>query len=153
MNLRTLLFNLCIIGSSVNINSESKNLSILGPYNSTEKSNYIELILVIDNKVFKSFDSDSQKVHKFSKDLINHVNSLFVHLNIFIALTEVVIWTEQDQIKISSEGDQTLRNFLAYRRQSLVVDHPNDYAVLLTGQKFDGGIIEKTLRGPICTYE
>jgi len=164
MNMRTLLLHLISVGiliqicvaSSGSINSENEILSqktIFGPYNSSEKSNYIELVLVADTKIFKSFDSDIQKVHEFSKDLINHVNSLFAPLNIFIALTDVVIWTKDDQINITTNGDQTLTNFLQYRRQSLAIDHPNDYAVLVTGQTFDYGIIENTLKKPICTYE
>ena len=31
--------------------------------------------------------------------------------------------------------------------------HPNDNAQLLTGVEFDGGVVGKALKGPICTYE
>lgn len=57
---------------------------------------------------------------------------LYVPLNIFIALVGVVVWTEYDEISLSSNGDTTLTNFLHYRRERLVKEHPNDNAQLLT---------------------
>lgn len=57
---------------------------------------------------------------------------LYVPLNIFIALVGVVVWTEYDEISISTNGDATLTNFLHYRRERLVKEHPNDNAQLLT---------------------
>lgn len=53
-------------------------------------------------------------------------------LNIFIALVGVQVWTEVDEITLSSNGDATLSNFLRYRREKLVQDMPNDNAQLLT---------------------
>ena len=57
---------------------------------------------------------------------------LYMPLNIFIALVGVVVWTEYDEISLSSNGDTTLTNFLHYRRERLVKEHPNDNAQLLT---------------------
>jgi hypothetical protein len=57
---------------------------------------------------------------------------LYVPLNIFIALVGVVVWTENDEIALSPNGDTTLTNFLHYRREHLVRHHPNDNAQLLT---------------------
>lgn len=53
-------------------------------------------------------------------------------LNIFIALVGVVVWVDYDQITLSTKGDTTLTNFLHYRRERLVKEHPNDNAQLLT---------------------
>lgn len=53
-------------------------------------------------------------------------------LNIFIALVGVQVWSDMDEITISSNGDTTLTNFLRYRREKLVQDIPNDNAQLLT---------------------
>lgn len=93
------------------------------------------------------------KVHQHCKDIVNIINALYVPLNIFIALLGVVIWTEQNMADLSSDGDKTLRSFLNYRRKYLVKDHPNDNAQLLTGETFEGGVVGKALKGPICTYE
>lgn len=57
---------------------------------------------------------------------------LYIPLNIFVALVGVVVWTEYNEITLVSNGDTTLTNFLSYRREHLVKDHPNDNAQLLT---------------------
>lgn len=64
-----------------------------------------------------------------------------------------MVWTEKDEIELSNDGDKTLKNFLNYRRKTLVKEHPNDNAQLLTKETFDGGVVGKALKGPICTYE
>lgn len=74
-------------------------------------------------------------------------------LNIFVALIGVVIWTEKNEVELSSNGDTTLKNFLHYRKKILVKEHPNDNAQLLTKETFDSGVVGKALKGPICTYE
>ena len=67
------------------------------------------------------------------QDVANVMNALYSPLNIYIALVGVVVWTEYDEITLSTNGDTTLTNFLHYRRERLVQDHPNDNAQLLTG--------------------
>lgn len=110
-------------------------------------------MLVVDNKVFKSLDRDFTKVHTHCKDIANTINALYVPLNIFVVLIGVVIWNEQNMADLTSDGDKTLRSFLNYRKKILLRDHPNDNAQLLTGEVFDGGVVGKALKGPICTYE
>lgn len=51
------------------------------------------------------------------------------------------MWTEQNEIELSADGDKTLKNFLNYRRKVLSKDHPNDNAQLLTDVQFDGGVV------------
>jgi Reprolysin (M12B) family zinc metalloprotease len=111
------------------------------------------LVLVVDNKVYNALDRDKTKVHQHCKDIANIINALYVPLNIFVALLGVVIWTEKNMADLSSDGDKTLRSFLNYRRKYLVKEHPNDNAQLLTGEVFEGGVVGKALKGPICTYE
>lgn len=122
---------------------------IRGPYNENADSRYVELVLVVDMDEFKEKDEDLQKVYRHCKDIANIINSvsivcfsyfrglifffqLFVPLNIFIALVGVVVWTDANQIKLSTNGDTTLTNFLHYRRERLLKEHPNDNAQLLT---------------------
>lgn len=68
-------------------------------------------------------------------------SQLYVPLNIFVALVGVVVWTEKNEIDLSTDGDKTLKNFLNYRRKVLVKDHPNDNAQLLTKEQFEGGVV------------
>lgn len=123
------------------------------PYNANQQSRYVELVLVVDNKVFKSLDRDFTKVHTHCKDIANTINALYVPLNIFVVLIGVVIWNEQNMADLTSDGDKTLRSFLNYRKKILLREHPNDNAQLLTGEVFEGGVVGKALKGPICTYE
>lgn len=110
-------------------------------------------MLVVDNKVFKSLDHDFTKVHTHCKDIANTINALYVPLNIFVVLIGVVIWNENNKADLTADGDKTLRSFLNYRKKILLRDHPNDNAQLLTGEVFEGGVVGKALKGPICTFE
>ncbi|CAL1269797.1 unnamed protein product [Larinioides sclopetarius] len=123
------------------------------PYKSNRKSRYVELIIVNDNKEFKEFNQDKNAVFQRSKEIANIVNGLYSPLNIFIALVGVIVWSDHDEIKLSPDGDATLTNFLHYRRERLAQEHPNDNAQLITAMTFDGGVVGKALKGPICTYE
>ncbi|XP_054288556.1 disintegrin and metalloproteinase domain-containing protein 12 [Macrosteles quadrilineatus] len=126
---------------------------IRGPYNANARSSYVELVLVMDNKEYKALGENMDKVNNHCKDIANIINALYVPLNIFIALVGVVVWTEYDEIALSANGDTTLTNFLHYRREKLVKEHPNDNAQLLTRIQFEGGVVGKALKGPICTFE
>ncbi|XP_055377516.1 putative uncharacterized protein DDB_G0277255 isoform X2 [Condylostylus longicornis] len=131
----------------------SSESEIHGPYNANKYSSFVELVIVVDNKVYQSFGENLKKVHNHCKDLANIVNALYVPLNIFIALVGVVVWSEQNEIVLSEDGDVTLKNFLIYRKTKLIIDHPNDNAQLLTKEQFSGGVVGKALKGPICTFE
>ncbi|XP_075148734.1 disintegrin and metalloproteinase domain-containing protein meltrin [Haematobia irritans] len=133
--------------------SDDESNMIRGPYNSNKHSSYVEIVIVVDNKAYKSFNENMKKVHQHCKDLANIMNALYVPLNIFIALVGVVIWNESNEIEITPDADITLRNFLNYRRTKLVLEHPNDSAQLLTKIKFDKGVVGKAFKGPICTHE
>lgn len=56
----------------------------------------------------------------------------------------MVVWTEQNEIELSNDGDKTLKNFLKFRRTTLIKDHPNDNAQLLTKVQFEGGVVGKS---------
>ncbi|XP_032793698.2 mucin-5AC [Daphnia magna] len=124
-----------------------------GPFKANSRSRYVELVLVVDNKSYESQDKDLNRVFRRCKDIANIVNALYAPLNIFVALVGIVVWSEKDEIQISVKGDETLTNFLHYRRVRLSKEHPNDNAQLLTGVQFQGGVVGKALKGPMCTYE
>ncbi|XP_060864601.1 disintegrin and metalloproteinase domain-containing protein 9 [Metopolophium dirhodum] len=127
--------------------------SLKGPYNENDKSRFIELVFVVDQEEYKYFNGELSKVYQHTKAIANIINSLYIPLNIFITLVGVVVWTEYNEITLESNGDTTLTNFLTYRREHLVKDHPNDNAQLLTKVQFENGVVGKALKGPICTYE
>lgn len=133
--------------------SSSSTTPIRGPYNANKHSSYVELVIVIDNKMFKSMKENFKVVQQYCKDITNIINALYEPLNIFIGLVGVVIWNEANEIELSSDGEITLKNFLHYRKKVLFKDHPNDNAQLFTKEHFEGGVVGKALKGPICTYE
>lgn len=49
---------------------------IRGPYNANKYSSYVELVIVVDNKVYKHFQESAKKVHQHCKNLANIINSV-----------------------------------------------------------------------------
>uniref|UniRef100_A0A1S4GI55 Disintegrin and metalloproteinase domain-containing protein 12 n=1 Tax=Anopheles gambiae TaxID=7165 RepID=A0A1S4GI55_ANOGA len=133
--------------------SGSSSPKIRGPYNANKYSSYVELVIVVDNKMFKTMRENFKTVQQYCKDITNIINALYEPLNIFVGLVGVVVWNEGDEIELSKDGEVTLKNFLHYRKKTLIKDHPNDNAQLFTKEHFDGGVVGKALKGPICTYE
>lgn len=68
----------------------------------------------------------------------------------------MVVWNESNEIELSSDGDDTLKKFLHYRRNSLL-SYPNDNAQLLTKEQFEGGVVGKCIiywsYSYICVYQ
>lgn len=54
----------------------SDGAQVRGPYNANKRSSYVELVLVVDNKVFKSLDRNYTKVHQHCKDIANIINAV-----------------------------------------------------------------------------
>lgn len=46
------------------------------PYNANRQSSFVELVIVVDNDVFKKMDENLDKVHKYCKDIANIINSV-----------------------------------------------------------------------------
>ncbi|XP_037504536.1 zinc metalloproteinase-disintegrin-like EoMP06 [Rhipicephalus sanguineus] len=130
-----------------------RSVVIQPPFKSNARSRYVELLIVNDNKEFIKMKRNKEAVFERSKQIANIVNALYAPLNIFIALVGVIVWTEHDEIVMSSDGDATLTKFLQYRRERLAREHPNDNAQLITDIVLDSSVVGKALKGPICTYE
>jgi hypothetical protein len=143
-------------------------------YYKRAKHLYVELILVVDHKIYKAFDSDLDKVHHYCKDVANVVDivstfykkllvpthscivlyfQIYEPLNISIVLSGVIVWNEWNVIHISKRSASTLINFLNYRRDVLNKMHRNDNAQLLTMQKFEKGVVGKSRINGICSLE
>ncbi|XP_015110577.1 disintegrin and metalloproteinase domain-containing protein 28 isoform X2 [Diachasma alloeum] len=126
---------------------------ILGPYNANSGSRYLELAFVVDQKIYAKLGSDIDEVHRHIKDLANIINALYTPLNVFVALVGIEVWTQYDKIPLSPVSARTLESFMEYRRRYLLREIPNDNSQLLTGIRFDGGIVGKAGVGSICTFE
>ena len=65
----------------------------------------------------------------------------------------MVIWNERNEIHINDNSGMVLENFLQYRKDRLIKEHPNDNAQLISGVAFANGTVGKALLGPVCSYE
>lgn len=46
------------------------------PYNSNAQSSFVELVLVVDNKVFKGLGENLKKTHQRCQDIANIINAV-----------------------------------------------------------------------------
>ncbi|ESP03731.1 hypothetical protein LOTGIDRAFT_136948, partial [Lottia gigantea] len=126
---------------------------IRGPYDGNENTRFVELYLVNDRSTVSTLNHNSSEVIKKSQDIVNIVSRLYRPLNIYVALVGVEIWESRDKIVITKSPDVTLENFLRYRRERINPFHINDNAQLITGTKFDEGVVGKAIKGRICTFQ
>lgn len=68
---------------------------------------------------------------------------MYEPLDVFVALTGIVVWNQEDMIEITSNATEMVYRFLEYRANVLSPNHPNDAAFLLTNKTFDDGILGK----------
>uniref|UniRef100_A0A182NL16 Uncharacterized protein n=1 Tax=Anopheles dirus TaxID=7168 RepID=A0A182NL16_9DIPT len=125
--------------------------TVRGPYQANPHSHFVELLLVADNSLFRKMDQDVWQVYQYCANLTNHINMLYNPLNIFVALTDVVVWKDYDRINVSARGEDTLNSFLKYRSTTLLQDHPHDHAQLLTAVEFRDSVIGKAKVGGMCS--
>lgn len=123
------------------------------PWNSDQNSRYVELVLVVDTRLYIQFGRRTQAIHDICNQIAKKINSIYLPLNIYVFLVGVVIWRDYDKIQLDLDADLTLQRFLHYRKQVLLNNIPNDNAQLLTGVHFDKGVVGKALKGPICTKD
>lgn len=126
------------------------------PYGATteEHPNFVELFLVNDHTMYEQWDDDVDTVILRSQQIANTVNMLYKPLNIFIVLVGVEVWTDEDKIELSNDGDETLARFLKYRREFIIPDHPNDNTQLISGYSvFTNGVVGKAYKGLMCSFQ
>lgn len=76
---------------------------------------------------------------------------MFIPFNISIALKDVIVWDERDEILIYNSSNITLINFLDYRSEKLLPTNPNDYAHLLTMRQLDSGVLGRSYKNYMCS--
>lgn len=123
------------------------------PYESNSSSLYVELLIVHDHSQYEEYQGDTLKIAERSLQIVNIMNAFYKQLNVFIALVGVVLWIEKDEIVLTDDGDATLTNFLKYRHDKLLSRYHHDSAQLITNTSFNGSVVGKALKGPICTFE
>ncbi|KAB5528302.1 hypothetical protein PHYPO_G00138690 [Pangasianodon hypophthalmus] len=134
----------------------------LPPYTSKSKSRssgptmfqqqkYNEIILVVDNRMYKKMDSDINKVRKRIFEIVNFVNAVYKPMNTFIALIGLTAWTDSDKIAVTAPAGETLDKFTTWRNNELIKQKKHDNAHLITGIDLDGSTVGLAFIGTLCS--
>lgn len=54
----------------------STGTTVRGPYNANKQSSFVELVLVVDNKVYKGLGENLKKTHARCQDIANIINAV-----------------------------------------------------------------------------
>ncbi|XP_020611781.1 disintegrin and metalloproteinase domain-containing protein 8-like isoform X2 [Orbicella faveolata] len=117
-------------------------------YLKTTKTRYTELMLIVDNVVYKKYKQDIADVKRRVFTLVNAVDVIYQKINIRVVLSALEIWTDKDHIPFVKKAGEDLRNFENHRLSNQA-GVAYDSVHLLRGTMWDdyGGMAYK---GEIC---
>ncbi|XP_066445528.1 zinc metalloproteinase-disintegrin-like MTP4 [Eleutherodactylus coqui] len=101
-----------------------------------QSKKYVELFIVADQSMYTKYDQDIQKVNQRLFGIVNHMNTYYKQINIFVALIGIEIWNSGDQIQVVSDYNALLPRFTDWRVQSLLPRKPHDNAQFITNVDF-----------------
>jgi len=85
----------------------------------TNTTFYVELVVVVDNTLYRRHGSSGSRVTKRVRDIVNIVNGLYNLIGVSVVLTGVIFWSDRDKISITSDSSRTLSDFTRYRERTL----------------------------------
>ncbi|EDV29259.1 uncharacterized protein TRIADDRAFT_1282, partial [Trichoplax adhaerens] len=110
---------------------------------------YIELLLVVDNRLAGQFQFENELIKNYVIQVANILDMGFKQLKVRIALTGLITWNVKDEIDVTPDTLGTLNRFSGYRSSQLE-KYPNDNAQLLTGIDLAGGTVGMGFISTIC---
>uniref|UniRef100_A0A182C5P2 Metalloproteinase n=1 Tax=Phalotris mertensi TaxID=1260334 RepID=A0A182C5P2_9SAUR len=111
---------------------------------------YIEFVIVVDNGMFRKYSSDFTAIRTRIYEIVNILNTIYRALNFHLALTGLEIWSNGNQINVTSNSYVTLPLFGKWRATDLLPRKSHDNAQLLTSIDFDGPVIGLGYMGSLC---
>ncbi|KAJ8013613.1 hypothetical protein DPEC_G00031620 [Dallia pectoralis] len=114
---------------------------------------YVELIIVADNREFQKQGKDVAKVKQRLAEIANYVDKFYRALNIRVALVGLEVWSDQDKCPVTQDPFITLHEFLDWRKLKLLPTRPHDNAQLVSGVYFQGTTIGMAPIMSMCTAE
>ncbi|KAL0964777.1 hypothetical protein UPYG_G00328790 [Umbra pygmaea] len=114
---------------------------------------YVELIIVADNREFQKQGKDVVKVKQRLAEIANYVDKFYRALHIRVALVGLEVWSDQDKCPITQDPFTTLHEFLDWRKLKLLPTRPHDNAQLVSGVFFQGTTIGMAPIMSMCTAE
>lgn len=94
----------------------------------------VPLMFVVDHTAYQKFEKNASRINDYGIALVNQMNALFDKLFLKVVLTDVLIWSERDSIKVSNDASKTMVDFDAYNRDVLMSKGKHTHAQLITGQ-------------------
>ncbi|XP_032217727.2 uncharacterized protein LOC5517368 isoform X2 [Nematostella vectensis] len=116
----------------------------------TPRTRYMELMVIVDNDIYKKFGNNSSDVQRRVLNLINAIDKVYQKINIRIILSGLEIWNESNIVPPVNKAGEDLENFQKYREKHPLRYDKFDGVHLLRGKLWDdyGGMAYKTT---VCT--
>nr|QIV64922.1 MAD-5 [Crotalus scutulatus] len=111
---------------------------------------YIELVIVADHRMFTKYNSNLNTIRIWVHEIVNTINVFYRSLHIVVSLTDLEIWSNQDQINVQSAAADTLEAFGEWRETVLLNRISHDNAQLLTAINLQENIIGRAYTGSMC---
>ncbi|XP_078352652.1 disintegrin and metalloproteinase domain-containing protein 9-like isoform X1 [Oculina patagonica] len=108
------------------------------PYLKTKTTRYNELVLVVDNEMYKNLNKNKKDIKDRLITMANAVDAIYQRINIRIVLKAVEIWTNGDPFKKQVEPGDDLKLFRGYRENTLLKKISHDNAHLMRGSRWPG---------------
>ncbi|XP_063802708.1 disintegrin and metalloproteinase domain-containing protein 15 isoform X3 [Pseudophryne corroboree] len=119
----------------------------------TSEMKYVELVIVADNSEYQMLHRDLKALYLRILEIANKVDAYYRVLNVRVLLVMVEVWSQKDQITVSTDPAETLSRFLSWREKELLPRVHHDNAQLLTGVTFTGSSVGMATINSICTAD
>ncbi|XP_049628671.1 disintegrin and metalloproteinase domain-containing protein 2-like [Suncus etruscus] len=113
-----------------------------------QPSQYIEMHIVVEKKLYEHMGSDIAVVTEKVFHLVGIINAIFASFNITILLSSVELWIDENKIPVTGDANQLMHKFLKWKRSYLVL-RPHDVAFLLVYRE-KPDYVGATVEGKIC---
>ncbi|XP_060038136.1 disintegrin and metalloproteinase domain-containing protein 2-like isoform X1 [Erinaceus europaeus] len=122
-------------------------------------SQYIEMHIVVEKKLYEQMGSDVAIVTQKVFQLIGLTNAIFTSFNITVILSSLELWTDENKIPVTGDANELLHRFLRWKKSYLVL-RPHDVAFLLVyrekpeyvGAIFQGKMCDEQYSGGIALH-
>uniref|UniRef100_A0A8C4QS26 ADAM metallopeptidase domain 19b n=1 Tax=Eptatretus burgeri TaxID=7764 RepID=A0A8C4QS26_EPTBU len=112
---------------------------------------HVELLLVADAAEFNKQGRNARATESRLIEMAHLVHEFYQPLGVVVALVGIEIWTAGDLIRVTSDPQMTLTQFLSWRQRELAPQRHHDSAQLITGVQFAGSTVGMAPLGGICS--
>ncbi|KAI1288326.1 Disintegrin and metalloproteinase domain-containing protein 28 [Halotydeus destructor] len=115
------------------------------------KNLFLELVLVIDNAMFKAYSSNKTLIMDFVHQLGRVANRVYKELEVQVSIKHVEIWDEKDAIERTDNFTMLLPRFTKYAIETLYPKYQYDAIQLLTGVYYKEDAVGKAYLEKVCS--